>query len=135
MTGGPCDPNKQWRSADGTCNNIDNPLWGGIDIYNLIISILIFIFSCQHCLPKNIVARIQWRSMERKSEVRQWRKFSSLLQTGKIDSDKVRLKHEYVLLGEYQHCSRCWCSQWAWHSPCDAVGTVCGPWHHPHSPL
>ena len=23
-----CDPNEKYRSADGSCNNIDNPGWG-----------------------------------------------------------------------------------------------------------
>ena len=27
--GGPCDPVRPWRMADGSCNNLDNPLWGG----------------------------------------------------------------------------------------------------------
>ena len=26
--GGPCDPKSPWRSSDGTCNNVENPLWG-----------------------------------------------------------------------------------------------------------
>ena len=26
--GGPCDPLSLWRTANGTCNNLDNPLWG-----------------------------------------------------------------------------------------------------------
>ena len=27
--GGNCDPVRPWRMADGSCNNLDNPLWGG----------------------------------------------------------------------------------------------------------
>ena len=27
--GGDCDENHPWRAPDGSCNNVDNPLWGG----------------------------------------------------------------------------------------------------------
>ena len=26
--GGPCDPSGSYRSYDGSCNNVENPLWG-----------------------------------------------------------------------------------------------------------
>ena len=37
--GGPCDPVNPWRMADGSCNNLDNPLWGGETSVILIIII------------------------------------------------------------------------------------------------
>jgi peroxidase len=27
-SGGPCEESSPWRASDGSCNNIDNPLWG-----------------------------------------------------------------------------------------------------------
>ena len=30
-----CDDTEMYRSADGTCNNLDNPLWGSAGIQHL----------------------------------------------------------------------------------------------------
>ena len=55
--------------ADGSCNNLDNPLWGGETCVILIILILIVIVSLQHRLPADPAPRVHWRSVEGQGQV------------------------------------------------------------------
>ena len=59
--GGPCDPVNPWRMADGSCNNLDNPLWGGETSVSssLSSSSMPLFVSLQHGLPENPAPRVQ----------------------------------------------------------------------------